>query len=102
MCVVYQVVLSVCVCVWSVRWTSSEVFSRCWWPAGGAASVIVNTSSHSVISCAVVSTARYVLCLRSPSADDKRMSRGSVFGGLHWTGHKPPIILPQHQKSTGS
>ena len=47
------------VCVWFTRWSSSEVFTWCWWPACSTASVVLDTTCHSVLSCPALSAARY-------------------------------------------
>jgi len=48
-------------CVWSERWSSSEVFSWCWWPTGITTSIVVNAACDAVFCCTAVSATRYSL-----------------------------------------
>jgi len=56
---IFDVHVTRCRCVWSVRWSSSEVFSWCRWPAGVTATVIVNATRDPVLRCAALSATRY-------------------------------------------
>jgi len=57
----YKLIVYVSVGVWSVRWSSSEVFTGCWGPAGVTASAVINTSCHSIICRSAFSAARCII-----------------------------------------